>query len=110
MSLLCPRCGSPERHVVVDSRPEKNTVRRRRRCYECHERFTTYELSAFEFRRAQQWIKHVTEIKCLANDMLLDAGKIERMIERGARDQVLLRDMSPQESHESLPISSTDLS
>ena len=42
-SIPCRRCGSL-RSDVVDSRGARNgTIRRRRRCADCGERFTTYE-------------------------------------------------------------------
>lgn len=42
--MKCPYCGYYETKVV-DSRPvdEGTTIRRRRECIKCHERFTTYE-------------------------------------------------------------------
>lgn len=43
-SMLCPSCGAAETRVV-DSRPAENgaSIRRRRQCEACHQRFTTYE-------------------------------------------------------------------
>jgi transcriptional regulator NrdR family protein len=43
---LCPRCGSPETHVV-DTRPSRDRIRRRRECDEGH-RFTTFEVISGE--------------------------------------------------------------
>ena len=42
--MRCPACGHPE-SKVVDSRPsdEFNSIRRRRECLKCANRFTTYE-------------------------------------------------------------------
>ena len=42
--MRCPSCGHPE-SKVVDSRPseEYNSIRRRRECLKCGQRFTTYE-------------------------------------------------------------------
>ena len=48
--MRCPSCGS-EDIKVVDSRPveDNNSIRRRRECLECHNRFTTYEvIDAFQ--------------------------------------------------------------
>ena len=39
--MECPKCGRESR--VLDSRPEPNQVRRRRKCRSCDERFTTVE-------------------------------------------------------------------
>ncbi|HKI06034.1 MAG TPA: ATP cone domain-containing protein [Thermoanaerobaculia bacterium] len=45
----CPFCGGSSR--VVDSRPGKSAVRRRRECDRCHDRFSTLEtLSVGEIR------------------------------------------------------------
>jgi len=42
--MRCPFCNSSD-NKVVDTRvlKEKNEIRRRRKCYNCGERFTTYE-------------------------------------------------------------------
>ena len=40
-SFCCPHCGGGTQ--VTDSRGVTNGVRRRRRCMDCKERFTTYE-------------------------------------------------------------------
>jgi transcriptional repressor NrdR len=39
--MECPICHSESK--VLDSRPMKNSVYRRRECLECFTRFTTYE-------------------------------------------------------------------
>ncbi len=38
----CPQCGSDETNVI-DSRPSRDAIRRRRACGLCEHRFTTYE-------------------------------------------------------------------
>lgn len=42
--MKCPSCGHLE-NKVIDSRlsKERNVIRRRRECFECSRRFTTYE-------------------------------------------------------------------
>ena len=41
--MICPECGSRETGVK-DSRRERTTyIRRRRVCFKCYHRFTTYE-------------------------------------------------------------------
>lgn len=48
--MRCPSCSS-EDIKVVDSRPveDNNSIRRRRECLVCHNRFTTYEvIDAFQ--------------------------------------------------------------
>ncbi|MSQ30813.1 MAG: transcriptional repressor NrdR [Dehalococcoidia bacterium] len=40
--MKCPYCGQPA-SKVIDSRTAESGIRRRRRCEECDERFTTFE-------------------------------------------------------------------
>lgn len=42
--MKCPFCGETD-SKVIDSRPAEDgsSIRRRRQCYKCHKRFTTYE-------------------------------------------------------------------
>lgn len=40
--MFCPHCGS-DQHKVIDTRTVADTIRRRRRCINCDQRFTTYE-------------------------------------------------------------------
>ena len=40
--MKCPYCGHPS-SKVIDSRTAESGIRRRRRCEECDERFTTFE-------------------------------------------------------------------
>ena len=40
--MECPHCGHGK-HKVIDSRDRGETVRRRRQCLDCEQRFTTYE-------------------------------------------------------------------
>ena len=42
-STICPECGQGS--AVTDSRPSDGTVRRRRRCSHCSNRWTTIELN-----------------------------------------------------------------
>lgn len=41
--LICPTCGS-DQNGVSDCRPNVIGYRRRRRCFSCQARFTTYEV------------------------------------------------------------------
>lgn len=43
--MRCPKCGAGE-SVVIESREKKNTVRRRRQCARCRERYSTREIPA----------------------------------------------------------------
>ena len=40
--MQCPHCGHGK-HRVIDSRDREETIRRRRQCLVCEQRFTTYE-------------------------------------------------------------------
>ncbi len=46
--MRCPRC-SYEDSSVIDSRSDGNTIRRRRECLSCKNRFTTYERIEYAF-------------------------------------------------------------
>ncbi|MBQ1779300.1 MAG: hypothetical protein IIZ93_14190 [Acidaminococcaceae bacterium] len=46
--MNCPLCG--ERAIVLDSRYDDLTIRRRRMCQKCEHRFTTYEINADSFQ------------------------------------------------------------
>jgi transcriptional repressor NrdR len=46
--MRCPRC-SHEDSSVIDSRSDGNTIRRRRECISCKNRFTTYERIEYAF-------------------------------------------------------------
>ena len=43
--MKCPKCGA-DQFMVVDSRPCKDGIRRRRQCVACEHRFSTYEYPA----------------------------------------------------------------
>ena len=40
--MQCPHCGH-DKHKVIDTRDRGETIRRRRQCLVCEQRFTTYE-------------------------------------------------------------------
>ena len=40
--MKCPSCGF-DKSMVIDSRPDDTSIRRRRECSQCRYRFTTYE-------------------------------------------------------------------
>ena len=40
--MRCPHCGNTQ-HKVIDTREAVDGIRRRRRCENCDQRFTTYE-------------------------------------------------------------------
>jgi hypothetical protein len=44
--IWCPHCGSNGNLRVLETRPVRSGVRRRRNCFDCSHRWTTYEYSA----------------------------------------------------------------
>lgn len=95
-NLACPSCGL-RRLTVVDSRVHSGSIRRRRRCDECGVRQTTYEVSAFEKRLVEQWIKDLEQVRGIASMMVSRINALESRIRQAARDQVLIRDLEPGE-------------
>ncbi|ANJ67084.1 transcriptional regulator NrdR [Halothiobacillus diazotrophicus] len=50
--MLCIACGHPETHVIDSRMVEGGTsIRRRRECLGCHQRFTTYEVADIRLPR-----------------------------------------------------------
>ena len=47
--MNCPKCGSNQA-FVVDSRPADGSVKRRRECLFCGQRFNTVEIAAVEYK------------------------------------------------------------
>lgn len=62
--MKCPVCG--KKSSVFDSRYENDYVRRRRFCPECHERFTTYEMSVYRLSSIME--------KLFARELIAKAG------------------------------------
>lgn len=50
--MTCPKCGAAT--CVIDSRPSEDSVRRRRECLECGERFNTMEIDADYYETLMQ--------------------------------------------------------
>lgn len=63
--MKCPHCGPAlqpsQMGRVVDSRPHRYGIRRRRECPKCSERFTTFE---------EVWDKYDAELEKLESQML----------------------------------------
>lgn len=69
VGVECPACKS-RRNRVSDSRPTETTdfgasIRRRRICHDCHQRFTTYELPAKQVEEGRSVVA-----KSLIRDLL----------------------------------------
>jgi len=56
--MKCPRCLAFNNSKVLDSRPKENNIYRRRKCLECGQRWTTFELSFKEIRDFYEDIIH----------------------------------------------------
>ena len=64
--MKCPRCKAYGLSIT-DSRPDGETIRRRRRCLNCGYRFTTYEISNEDYRNLKDKEK---DNEALIADML----------------------------------------
>lgn len=64
--MQCPRCKAYGLSCT-DSRTDGETIRRRRRCLNCGYRFTTYEISAEDYRKLKG---EVEGTEALITDML----------------------------------------
>ncbi len=47
--MVCPKCGEAYNISVLESRTDGQTRRRRRRCNQCGERYSTYEISSEQY-------------------------------------------------------------
>lgn len=72
--MICPKCGSGELSIV-DTRPRRGIVRRRRRCIWCDHRFTTVELPYDTYKEDKR--KMLERISSLAQE--LNARKKEEV-------------------------------
>lgn len=68
--LLCPKCGSV-RIGVKDSRPAENTIRRRRHCLACKNRFTTYETTKEGLDFTGNFYAQLEEVRRIIDDMVI---------------------------------------
>jgi transcriptional regulator NrdR family protein len=46
--MNCPNCSSKQGTQVIDTRPRLKYIRRRRECFGCGHRFTTYEMEKLD--------------------------------------------------------------
>lgn len=54
--IECPVCRSAQ-NEVIDSRPGVRYHRRRRRCLQCGEKFSTYEVSVIDYKNFLDYTK-----------------------------------------------------
>ena len=57
--ICCPHCGSASARIV-ESRPGIKKVRRRRECWDCGERYTTYEI-LITAKELKETMRHVID-------------------------------------------------
>lgn len=88
--MICPYCNSPDT-VVKDSRPNANSIRRRRECLICNKRFNTYEvyetiplmvIKKDNTRQTYDKTKIERGILQAIHKRPVSAGQIESLIER----------------------------
>lgn len=70
--MNCPKCQSLQ-VAVVDSRPYKDTIKRRRLCRDCGSRFSTMEVQVEEPRKGgkslmEKTVIHTVEITKIVRD------------------------------------------
>ena len=96
--MRCPKCGCLE-DKVIDSRSSKEglTIRRRRECLECAQRFTTYEA-----------IEH-GELLIVKNDGRREPYSREKLM-NGIRKACQKRPVSPEQIDEIVDSISTEIS
>jgi hypothetical protein len=63
--MKCPNCGRIDEHCrVIDSRPYKHTIKRRRQCSKCHYRWNTFEATEKEFSSDRNRNKYLPWSEC----------------------------------------------
>ncbi|HCN74465.1 transcriptional regulator NrdR [Pseudolactococcus plantarum] len=91
--MKCPKCQSEESRVV-DSRQSENSIRRRRECETCHNRFTTFErieempllvIKKDDTREVFNRDKIITGIVRSAQKRPVSSEAIEKTVERVER-------------------------
>ena len=65
--MNCPACNKKSNTKVIESRESSNSIRRRRECILCNERFTTYEKI------------HITTISVIKRDWTKEDFSIEKL-------------------------------
>lgn len=91
--LVCPNCGL-RRMVVIDSRVQAGSVRRRRKCMDCNFRVTTYEVTAFEKRLIDEWVKRIKEVRELTQKLVTGLDDLAGSALRSAQERVTMHDMT----------------
>lgn len=64
----CNKCGS-EQIFVIDSRRKQGSVYRRKKCQNCGERFTTYEVTQENFEAYLDFLNKVSGISLMLDEI-----------------------------------------
>lgn len=75
--MTCPKCGGET--CVIDSRPSEDSVRRRRECLECGDRFNTMEIDADYYETLMQ-IDRKTIQKVMQEALLDSCEKLTKRL------------------------------
>jgi transcriptional repressor NrdR len=70
--MICPHCGKG-RNEVIDTRISNDTIRRRRVCWNCHQRFSTYEILKDDYKRLLN-CKKVVDYMAKVAEVTLNGG------------------------------------
>lgn len=107
--MQCPFCGF-EDTKVIDSRSDSNySVRRRRECLSCHERFTTFEtvefsipnvrksngvLEKFDASKLRRGMTRALEKRPVGDDMIENAvARIKRRFSHKRREEIAVHEI-----------------
>lgn len=71
--MRCEKCGGDT--GVIESRPSNGSVKRRRECLKCRERFTTYEVTAQFRTKALDEMTKYRMIQDIFRDVFKGDGK-----------------------------------
>lgn len=52
--MNCPKCGNDQLNSCIDSRPKGSTIYRRRKCLDCGNRWSTFEISFDEYNELKE--------------------------------------------------------
>ncbi len=91
--LTCPECGSGMMGVL-DSRVHAGSVRRRRKCMSCNFRITTYEVTAFEKRLIDEWVRRIEEVREIAQKLVTGVDYLEGRVTRAVQENVTMHDLT----------------
>jgi len=97
--MQCPFCSHQETKVL-ESREVDESIRRRRECLKCENRFTTYEKAIFHFSvQKKDGREQVYNLDKIKNSLVKSCGKIEDTelaeLTRKIEQTILSRKLNP---------------